>query len=187
MAICNGMFSVENLTHFQHLQLKRANSWHGGCCASLHPRRGAVEFDSTVTRTGTLSWTLLHVDMCPGLVFSTLCFSLSCSVFLCCDISTVIVFIRGSRWLPCCFVDLAICVCTAKEHVSDHLHALHSLLTFTRQQRISSSSRPASTPLRSARNGLRQPAITRSDSHDRVGQSPHVDRAGLPEPSSVDQ
>ena len=55
--------------------------------------------------------------MRAGPVCSLLFFSLTCSVFLCCDFSTVTVFIRGSRELPCCFVDLAICDCTAKEHV----------------------------------------------------------------------
>ena len=34
----------------------------------------AAEFDSTVTRTGTLSWTVLYVDMCAGPVFSILSF-----------------------------------------------------------------------------------------------------------------
>ena len=33
--------------------------------------------------------------------------------------------------LLCC---LAVCVCTAEEHVSDHLHALHNHLILTRQQ-----------------------------------------------------
>ena len=62
--------------------------------------------------------------MCAGLVFGLVFISQSCSVFLSCDISTVTVFIRGSRELPCCFVVWQFCVCTAKEHVSDHLHAV---------------------------------------------------------------
>ena len=72
--------------------------------------------------------------MCAGPVFSLVFISLSCSVFLSCDISTVTVLIRGSRELPCCFVVLAICVCTAKEHVSDHLQELHCHLIRTRLQ-----------------------------------------------------
>ena len=64
----------------------------------------AAEFDSTVTRTGTLSWTAQFLDMCAGLVFSLVFLSQSCSVFLSCDISTVTVLIRGSRELPCCFI-----------------------------------------------------------------------------------
>ena len=70
--------------------------------------------------------------MRAGLVFSLVFTSLSCSVFLSCDISTVTVLIRGSRELLGCFVVLAICVCTAKEHVPDHLHALHCHLILTR-------------------------------------------------------
>ena len=46
--------------------------------------------------------------------------SQSCSVFLCCDISTVTVLIRGSRDFP--------------SLRSDHLHALHYCLRLTRQQ-----------------------------------------------------
>ena len=55
--------------------------------------------------------------MRAGLVFSLVLFSLSCCVFLCFDISTVTVLIRGTRELPCCFVFLGgqFCVCTAKE------------------------------------------------------------------------
>ena len=75
--------------------------------------------------------------MCAGPVFSLLFFSLSCCVFLSCDISTVTVLIRGSRELPCCFFCLAICVCTAKEHVSDHLHALHYHLILSHGSRLS--------------------------------------------------
>ena len=61
-----------------------------------------VEFDSTVTRTGTLSWTAQYLDMCAGPVFSLVFLSQSWSVFRSCDISTVTVLIRGSRELPCC-------------------------------------------------------------------------------------
>ena len=81
-----------------------------------------------MTRTGTLSWTAQYLDMCAGLVYSLVFLSQSCSVFFTCDISTVIVLIRGSRELPL----LWCCVCTAKEHVSDHPHALHYHLTLTR-------------------------------------------------------
>ena len=57
--------------------------------------------------------------------------SLSCSVFLCCDISTVTVLIRGSRELPSCFVVWAICVLHSKRTcVFDH--ALHFCLRLTR-------------------------------------------------------
>ena len=42
------------------------------------------------------------------------------------------VLIRGSRELLCCFVVWQFCVCTAKEHVSDHLHAVHCHLILTR-------------------------------------------------------
>ena len=69
--------------------------------------------------------------MCAGLVFSLVIISQSCSVFLSCDISTVTVLIRGSIELPCCFVVWQ-CVCTAKEHVSDHLRELHYHLILTR-------------------------------------------------------
>ena len=62
----------------------------------------AVDFDSTVTRTGTLSWTAQYLDMCAGPVLSLVFHSQSCSVFVSCDISTVTVLIRGSRELPCC-------------------------------------------------------------------------------------
>ena len=56
---------------------------------------GAVEFDSTVTRTGTLSCTAKYLDMRAGPVFSLVFLSESCSVFLSCDISTVTVLIRS--------------------------------------------------------------------------------------------
>ena len=64
----------------------------------------AVEFDSTVTRTGTLSWTAQYLDVCAGPVFSLVFLSQICSVFPSCDISTVTVLIRGSRELLYCFV-----------------------------------------------------------------------------------
>ena len=55
------------------------------------------------------------------LSFQSCVFSLCCGVFFCCDISTVTLLIRGSKELPCCFVDLEICVCTAKRTcVFDH-------------------------------------------------------------------
>ena len=91
-----------------------------------------VEFDKTVTRTGTLSWTAQYLDMCAGSVFSLVFLSQSWSVFRSCDISAVTVLIRGSRELPCCLGVWQFCVCTAKQHVSDHLHALHYHLILTR-------------------------------------------------------
>ena len=66
---------------FSILHLERVgilNSWHVGCCASWHPRVCAVEFDSTVTRTGTLSWTAQY--MCAGPVFSLVFLFQSCSL-----------------------------------------------------------------------------------------------------------
>ena len=69
--------------------------------------------------------------MRAGLVFSLVFFSLTCCVFLCCDISTVTVLIRGSRELPCCFVVWQSWCLHSKEHVSDHLHALHYCLRLT--------------------------------------------------------
>ena len=71
--------------------------------------------------------------MCAGPVFSLVFLGQSCSVFLSCDISTVTVIIRGSnKGAPLLLWCLAICFCTAKEHVSDHLHALHYHLILTR-------------------------------------------------------
>ena len=70
--------------------------------------------------------------MCAGRVFSLVFLSQSCSAFSSRDISTVTVFIRGSRELPCCFGVWQFCVCTTEEHVSDHLHALHYHLILTR-------------------------------------------------------
>ena len=133
MIICDGTFSVENLTSFQYFASGTCryflNSWHVGCCASWRPLE--VEFDSTVTRTGTLSWTAQCLDMCAGPVFSLVFLSQSWSVFLSCDISSDCPhpWFKGAPLLPWC---LAICVCTAKEHVSDHLHALHYHLILTR-------------------------------------------------------
>ena len=72
--------------------------------------------------------------MCAGLVFSLVFLSQGCSVFLSCDISTVTVVIRGSRELHCCFVVWQFVFAQAKEHVSDHLHALHYHLILTRLQ-----------------------------------------------------
>ena len=69
-------------------------------CPDLARAAAAVEFDSTVTRTGTAQ----YLEMCAGLVFSPVFLSQSCSVFLSCDISTVTVLISGSRELLCCFV-----------------------------------------------------------------------------------
>ena len=67
--------------------------------------------------------------MCAGPVFSLVFLSQSCSVFLSCDISTVTVLIRGSRELPFFGVWQF-----AKEHVSDHRHALHYHSILTRGQ-----------------------------------------------------
>ena len=69
----------------------------------------------------------LHSIRTAGTVFSLVFISQSCSVFLSCDISTVADLIHGSRELPCWLV-----ACTAKEHASDHLHALHCHLILTR-------------------------------------------------------
>ena len=70
--------------------------------------------------------------MCAGLAFSLMFLSQSCSVFLSCDISTVIVLIRGSGELPCCCGVWQFVFFSAKEHVSDRLHALHHHLIPTR-------------------------------------------------------
>ena len=54
--------------------------------------------------------------------------SQSCSLFVRCDISTLTALIRGSMSSL-----VAICVCTTKEHVSYHLHALHYHLILSRE------------------------------------------------------
>ena len=64
----------------------------------------AVEFDSTVTRTGTQLNCTVFGWTCVLDLFSLVFLSLSCSVVLSCDISTVTVLIIGSKELPCCFV-----------------------------------------------------------------------------------
>ena len=61
--------------------------------------------------------------------------------------NTVTVLIRCSRELPSCFVVLAICVCAAKENVSDHLHALHFCLSLTRLLLLLLLPSSCSTPL----------------------------------------
>ena len=77
------------------------------------------------------------------------------------------VVIRGSRELPCCFVDLASCVCTAKEHVFDHLHVLHTCLRLTRQHFLMSHRHPArSSSLHSVRSAKVQ---RRETTHGTVG------------------
>ena len=70
--------------------------------------------------------------MCAGPVFSLVFLSQSCGVFSSCDhqhSDCPHPWFKGAPLLLCCF---AIRVCTAKEHVSDHLHALHCHLTLTR-------------------------------------------------------
>ena len=61
--------------------------------------------------------------------------------------NTVTVLIRCSRELPSCFVVLAICVCAAKENVSDHLHALHFCLSLARLLLLLLLPSSCSTPL----------------------------------------
>ena len=115
MIIRGGKFSVENLTRFQRRfaieacdvlyelvawWLLRACS-QGGC---------AVEFDSTVTRTGTLGWTVLHFHMCAGLAFSNLVVGSSSVGHQHSDCHSS--GVQGSS-----IVDLSISVCTAEEYV----------------------------------------------------------------------
>ena len=80
MIIRDGTFSAENLTSFQYFCI-----WNVSVLFELvacwRLREGyAVEFDSAVTRTGTLSWTAQYLDMCAGPVFSVVFPSQSCGV-----------------------------------------------------------------------------------------------------------
>ena len=92
----------DKLSVFLHLERVSTffNSWHVGCCASQHPRGCAVEFDSTVSRAGTLYCSAQYLDICAEPVFSLVFLSQSCSVFVNCDISTVTVLVPWFKGAP---------------------------------------------------------------------------------------